>query len=324
MQAPRTFTRGLVAAVCIGLSTVVLGTNNAVLAADSEEAILDLTPTPSLNVEIILEGNDYGWRFTPNEGADVSSITLWQRGTPNTSSVTIRENANDTLGAVIGTFTYQPSGSDTTPVATYNGNDFFAFTYTGTARVQSSDDYWMVISAGATRTRLVGAQSQFLQYAPGTPGRAVLTGNNSFRGSTNTYVSFGASWIYVIRRIVSSPSSSGGVADPVVRTVSFVLPEGMSCTSGNALDKEDGWLPLPSARDCTWAGNSSDGTDSPALLGWATTPDFPVAIAQRQIDNTWGAYELTDSDGRMTAVFIPVGGAADITADTRLYPIFTG
>jgi len=324
MQVSLTSTRGLLAVVCISLSSVVLGANNPALAAESQEAILDLTPTTTLNTEINLQTNDYGWQFAPREDAEITSITLWQRGTPNTSSLTIRTNDNDTLGVVIGNFTFQPSGSDTTPVASYNGNDYYAFTYTGTASVQSSDAYWMVISPGATRTRLVGTQSQFLQYAPGTPGRAVLTGNNFYSGNTNTYFSNAVSWIYVIRRTVSSPSSNGGGVDvPVVRTVSFVLPEGMSCTSRNTLDREGGWLTLPSAGDCTWDRNATEGPGSRALLGWATTQDFPVPIAQRQVDNGWGAYELTNSDGRMTAVFIPAGGATAITADTRLFPIFS-
>jgi hypothetical protein len=28
------------------------------------------------------------------------------------------------------------------------------------------------------------------------------------------------------------------------------------------------------------------------ILGWATYEEFPVDIAQRQIDNGWGAYEI--------------------------------
>ena len=324
MQSSLKIARCFVTVACIGLSTIFIGASNPALAADSQEAILDLTPTETLDTEITLE-NDYGWQFAPNEDADISSITLWQRGTPNTSSLTIRENDNDTLGDVVGDFTYQQSGSDTTPVATYNGDDYYAFTYTGNARVQSSDDYWMVIDPGTGGTELVGTQSQFLRYAPGTSGRAVLTGNNLYRGRTDSYLSNAVSWIYVIRRTVSSPSggSSSGGGMPVVRSVDFVLPAGMSCSTGADVDRADGWLTLPSASDCVWAAQPSETSDDLELLGWATTQDFPVSIAQRQVDNGWGAYELTNGDGRITAVFIPAGGAAAITADTRLTPVFT-
>jgi len=323
MQMPSNFTRGFVMAACIGLSVIVIGASNPALAADSQEAILDLTPTETLNTKITLGQDDYGWQFAPNADADISSITLWQRGTPNTSSLTIRENDNDTLGDVVGNFTYQPSGSDTTPVATYNGDDYYAFTYTGDARVQSSDDYWMVIDPGAAGTELVGTQSQFLEYAPGTPGRPVLTGNNFYRGSDNTYFSNAVSWIYVIRRTVSSPSGGSGSDMSVVRSIGFVLPAGMSCSTGANMDREDGWLTLPSASECVWTAESTETSNDLQLLGWATTQDFPVSIAQRQVDNGWGAYELKNGDDRITAVFIPAGGAAAITADTRLFPVFS-
>ena len=59
------------------------------------------------------------------------------------------------------------------------------------------------------------------------------------------------------------------------------------------------------------------------LLGWATTVDFPVAIAQRQSDNKWGTYEIRDADGVLVAVFIPAGWETFISGENTLYPIWS-
>lgn len=78
------------------------------------------------------------------------------------------------------------------------------------------------------------------------------------------------------------------------------------------------WLSLPAAADCTQPGKPDT-----RLLGWSTSPTFPVAIAQRQIDQQWGAYELTDGVGAVIAVFIPAGGATFVTGSNTLYPVWS-
>ena len=59
------------------------------------------------------------------------------------------------------------------------------------------------------------------------------------------------------------------------------------------------------------------------FLGVATSEDFPVAIAQRQVDNGWGAYEIYDADGRLASVFIPAGKWLHLTAVPRLHAIWS-
>ena len=75
---------------------------------------------------------------------------------------------------------------------------------------------------------------------------------------------------------------------------------------------------LPGAEVCT-----TSSPNSPTLLGWGTDPNFPVDIAQRQVDNAWGAYETYGDDGQLTGVFIPAGGYTAVTNDTNLYPIWS-
>lgn len=99
------------------------------------------------------------------------------------------------------------------------------------------------------------------------------------------------------------------------------FPAGLSCTLNNreATSLLSLWIRLPSADECTFSGSSAAA--SPQLLGWATRSDFPLSIAERQVTNGWGAYEMTNDDGQITAVFIPAGGWTAQTAPGVLFPI---
>ncbi len=79
------------------------------------------------------------------------------------------------------------------------------------------------------------------------------------------------------------------------------------------------WVRLPSASECTAVHRERSGTDV-TLLGWATTPDFPVDLAREHVSEGDGALELHNDDGRLTAVFIPAGGWTHITAEATLFP----
>jgi len=141
------------------------------------------------------------------------------------------------------------------------------------------------------------------------------------------YSAGGAGWV-VITWVIPSPSpdpetASGGILvprDPVVLTLT--MPAGLTCSAPTS-DASGAWIQLPTANDCSDndpdAGRSGEAT---GLLGWATTPDFPVDIAQRQVDNGWGAYERLDESGALTAVFIPAGGWTQASSDTSLFPIW--
>jgi len=79
------------------------------------------------------------------------------------------------------------------------------------------------------------------------------------------------------------------------------------------------WKQLPESSEIIGVDENAGRT----FLGAATTPDFPVDIAQRQVDNGWGAYQTFNEDGDLTAVFIPAGGWMHITNSTRLYAIWS-
>jgi len=114
---------------------------------------------------------------------------------------------------------------------------------------------------------------------------------------------------------LSSPQSS----TPNVMTLNLTLPAGVRCDFGNIEASVGSWIQLPDAQDCVISQQSEGST--PSLLGWATRADFSVEIAQRQVDNGWGAYETYNDDGQLTSVFIPAGGFTTISGPTNLFPI---
>lgn len=78
------------------------------------------------------------------------------------------------------------------------------------------------------------------------------------------------------------------------------------------------WQALPQSQDVVGIGPN----EGKVFLGMATTPNFPVDIAQRQVDNGWGAYEMHGDDGKVESVFIPAGGSMFVWTQPRLYAVW--
>lgn len=106
---------------------------------------------------------------------------------------------------------------------------------------------------------------------------------------------------------------------PVVALLELNLhSSGSQCVVGSAVSGVVGqWLTLPAAIDCT----STSRSDA-KLLGWSTSQDFPVEIAQRQVENGWGVYEVTNAAGMVTAIFVPAGRATLVSGSNSIYPIW--
>jgi hypothetical protein len=64
----------------------------------------------------------------------------------------------------------------------------------------------------------------------------------------------------------------------------------------------------------TWSGTTPSKN---------SVPHCRVAIAHRQVDRSWGAYELLAADGSMTGVFLPEGGYALVSGSTTLTPVWS-
>lgn len=113
-------------------------------------------------------------------------------------------------------------------------------------------------------------------------------------------------------------SSSSSAPAPQTFELAFTPSDGTVCTRSSESGTGGTWISLPGASDCTPPATKPNAK----LLGWATSPTFPVSIAKRQVDNGWGAYETFNADGQLTGVFIPAGGATFLSAAGNIYPIW--
>lgn len=119
-----------------------------------------------------------------------------------------------------------------------------------------------------------------------------------------------------ILRLEPSSETSPDSSTSSRESLSLRDSEGVVCADTSVSGMRGTWVTLPSTDSCAVTAEPQK-----RVLGWATTPDFPVEIAKRQVANGWGAYELYDDSGRMTAVFIPAGGAAYLSSSTNLFPV---
>ena len=159
---------------------------------------------------------------------------------------------------------------------------------TWTSRTSAADNFWLSVTYG---------NGLFVAVSDDGVNRVMISG--VFAGGGG-----------------SEPSAV--VTPPPTFTLTVTPPVGVTCRTSGESATAGSWVRLPAANDCT----SPVATPNAQLLGWATTPDFPAAIAQRQITNGWGAYEIFDASGRITAVFIPAGGAILVSAPGSLFPIW--
>lgn len=114
-----------------------------------------------------------------------------------------------------------------------------------------------------------------------------------------------------------SGSSGASASPPPVYSVTFT--SNATCAVSSVSADSGSWVQLPKASQCTPLASNAGAT----LLGWSTIANFPVAIAQRQVDRGWGAYEMFDAQGALTGVFIPAGGYALLSASTTLIPVWS-
>lgn len=146
----------------------------------------------------------------------------------------------------------------------------------------------------------------------------ITTGPSSIAFSDSAaYISNASNTISVMSIPVTQASgTSGSASEAPTETLTLQETPGVSCASGAAAGRKGQWVSVPASSQCLVSGDSGG-----QVLGWATIADFPIDIAQRQVTNGWGAYELFDAEGRMTGVFIPAGGSTLLSGSTQLYPI---
>jgi hypothetical protein len=235
--------------------------------------------------------------------------------TPASAAATgsIQDNADGTVtvtysvGSVAGTIVdllICPAGT----VSCGFGARIYSLTTSGGSTLGPSP---ATIQAGTTVTRPMGAgttalpSGNYVFSLVGTGGG--LTG---YAIDTNVSVTIG------------SGSGGGGSSTAAAPAPTFEIAltptDGTRCVSSIASSTGGTWLTLPGANDCTPPASKAGAT----LLGWSTTPNFPVTIAQRQVTNGWGTYETFNDAGQITSVFIPAGRATLLSGTNTLYPIW--
>ena len=116
-----------------------------------------------------------------------------------------------------------------------------------------------------------------------------------------------------------SPSPTSTSA-PALETLTLeVSTGGTTCTGGSPTGYTGSWLQLPAADACSQSGPNAN--PNAKLLGWATDPIFPVAVAQQIVDLKYGP--IDDYFYGMRMIFIPAGGWTYFSSSNNLYPIWS-
>ena len=241
---------------------------------------------------------------SPTNAAQVGTITVaGAGGTPCDGADRNTYSRTNTGGSVVfGSYTFSGTGTDTISVTNNcTSRDIFV--------VQGGTSTTVAQNGGSANVSLSGGN--FGIYTASTGGNLIegyavqVSGGGGGGGGGG-----------------SSSSSSSLSSTPTVETLNVeVSGSDTTCTGGNPSANFGSWLTLPSADECTQTGPKAN--PGAKLLGWATNPNFPQAIAQRQVDNGWGAYETFNEDGQLTGVFIPAGGATFVSGSNNLYPIWS-
>ena len=208
------------------------------------------------------------------------------------------------------------TNSDTATVTVGSGPRGLAITPDGsTAYVANgSGETVSVIDTGTnsvTATLTVGSNPTGVAF---TPNSATAYVSNYTSGSVSAIATgLGAS------SGCGGSGAGGGSAAPLVVSVDLGLEAAELPASWSQSATLGSWKQLPASADVVGVGENAGKT----FLGVATREDFPVAIAQRQVDNGWGVYEIYDADGRLESVFIPAGKSLHVTAAPRLHAIWS-
>ena len=232
--------------------------------------------------------------------------------------------AVSSAAVVLGGLVFAPS-SAASPTTVSVTCDFFGLHTSPTAVSATSGD---IITLHATNP---GTFSATLLGVTGSSTFSIAADENytvtsSSGGSITISTGMGlcASQTAVLTIVGPSPSPSGGSASQestaVIETLALAVEaNGASCTGGSPTGYAGAWLTLPSADQCTQTGPTAKA--GATLLGWSTNANFPVALAQSQVDKHWGAIDDTFDGVRM--IFIPAGMATFVSGSNTLYPIWS-
>lgn len=172
------------------------------------------------------------------------------------------------------------------------------------------------VAAGAQYAIVVSSTASGANYYQWDSGMAATGANVAFFGLSSPGEWDARMGNYAFRTTTEEgpcPIQGSNTVDvAAMRTLSFDSTVGR-CTSTGRSARDGSWISLPAVGDCALHGRT--------LLGWSTSLNFPIAIAQRQIAQRWGVYDGSIDDVRM--IFVPAGGHVLISDDNTLHAIWT-
>ena len=254
-----------------------------------------------------------GQSFTAGRSGPFSSVELiLNSGGSATADLTVElTNASSDLptGSALATATIA-SGDVPTSAGTVTVN------FSSPAAVTAGEQYAILVTTTAN-----GSGGHYYKW--NYDSSATYSGGSGLddRGSGGAWQTVSHEFSLRTYVTVASGSSSGSSrAVPATVDVNLGLSaeDGSVTSSWTAPTVVGTWKQLPESTNVVGAGDNL----GKVFLGVATTEDFPVQIAQRQVDNGWGVYEIYSDDGRLSSVFIPAGGWAHVTAQPRLFPVW--
>jgi hypothetical protein len=196
--------------------------------------------------------------------------------------------------------------TDVSGVAPFGTKAFFNVTLSTTVPVVAGEQYAIVVSSTAS------APNEFL-WASGLDATGANVAFFDVNSPGEWEARMGDYAFGTTTEVGPCPNEgSGAVASATMRALTFDPAAGRCVSTG--LDARDGaWISLPAVGDCALLGRT--------LLGWSTSLNFPVAIAQRHIAQGWGVYDGPIDGVRM--IFVPAGGHVLISGDNTLHAIWT-
>ena len=299
-----------VSAIAVAVAIGVMSPAQAASTLDQDIAF----STSDCNTEVY-SGAGIGQTFTAGLSGPLTSVEVFlvdvdeRPGTEPGLTVALASTSSGLpVGVALAASTIPDSDVPSVP-------GVVTVTFSSPATVTAGEQYAILITTSETYNNYKWCGDGADTYSGGTGLDDAAAGRNwrqlAYKDmSLRTYVDVPAA--------PSDGSGSQSVAPQSVN-VDIGLDAGDIPASWSGETTIGSWFSLPASSEVSGTGENA----GKEFLGVATSEDFPVDIAQRQIDNRWGVYEIYGDDGSLKSVFIPAGYSMHITAAPRVFAIWS-
>ena len=299
-----------VSAIAVAVAIGVISPAQAASTLDQDIAF----STSDCNTEVY-SGAGIGQTFTAGLSGPLTSVEVFlvdvdeRPGTEPGLTVALASTSSGLpVGVALAASTIPDSDVPSVP-------GVVTVTFSSPATVTAGEQYAILITTSETYNNYKWCGDGADTYSGGTGLDDAAAGRNwrqlAYKDmSLRTYVDVPAA--------PSDGSGSQSVAPQSVN-VDIGLDAGDIPASWSGETTIGSWFSLPASSEVSGTGENA----GKEFLGVATSEDFPVEIAQRQIDNRWGVYEIYGDDGSLKSVFIPAGYSMHITAAPRVFAIWS-